>query len=191
MQSHELVNELLNDRIDFCISHPLDIITYTDLHYEPLYQEKLLLAVDVRCPALRLFIPDPEQVRDENRRLSYPIFDIRQIVNEPFLVLQPQQSLTYVVENFLRRQGITLGNVFRTTSLMTAVNLAAAGLGFCFVPDLLARKERYFPENLLYFRFSESDVVWENAAFCRKDACLSKHSRAFIDLVKEFYAAPG
>ena len=77
---------------------------YTDLHYEPLYQEKLLLAVDVRCPALRLFIPDPEQIRDENRRLSYPVFNIHRIVNEPFLALQPQQSLTYVVENFLRRQ---------------------------------------------------------------------------------------
>ena len=74
---------------------------------------------------------------------------------------------------------------------MTAVNLAVDGLGFCFVPDFLARKERYFSGNLLYFRFSESDVVWYNVTFCRKDACLSKHSSAFINLVKEFYATPG
>lgn len=191
MQSRELVTELLNDRIDFCISNPLDVINYTNLHYEPLYQEKLLLAVDAQYPALRRFVANPAQVHAENQHLNYPMFDIHQIENESFLLLQPQQSLSYAVENFLHSQGITLRNVFRTTSMMTAVNLAAAGLGFCFVPDLLSRKERYFPNDLLYFRFAETDIAWENAAFYRKNVTLSKHSRAFIDLVKEFYHASG
>ncbi len=187
-QSHELVTELQNDTIDFCISNPIDIINYTDLQYEPLYRERLLLAVDVKYPGLQKFVDNPARVHAENQKLIYPMLDIRKIQEEPFMILQPQQSLSYVVENSLRNMGLTFGNTFRTTSLLTAVNLAAAGCGFSFVPDLMERKERYFPNNLLYFRFSEEDIVWENAAFYKKSAPLSKHSRAFIDMVKEFYA---
>ena len=188
MQSRDLVNELQNDRIDFCISNPLDIINYTDLHYEPLYQERLLLAVDSRYPALQHLIASPAQVSAENQELYYPFFDIKKIVDEPFMILHSHQSLSYVVENFLHGQGITLNRTLRTTSLTTAINLAAAGCGFCFVPDLLSRKKQYFPDNLIYFRFSEKDIVWENAAFYRKDRILSTHSRAFIDLIQEFYS---
>lgn len=189
-QSHELVTALQNDMIDFCISNPIDIINYTDLQYEPLYQERLLLAVDAKYPGLQKYIENPAQVHAENQKLFYPMLDIRKVQEEPFLILQPQQSLSYVVENSLRNMGLTFSNTFRTTSLLTAINLAAAGCGFCFVPDLIERKERYFPNNLLYFRFSEEDIVWENAAFYRKNTHLSKHSRAFIDMVKEFYCMP-
>lgn len=189
-QSRDLVNELQNDRIDFCISNPLDIINYTDLHYEPLYQERLLLAVDSRYPALQHLISSPTQVHAENEQLFYPFFDIRQVIDEPFIILHPHQSLSYVVENYLHGQGIIPKNTLRTSSLTTAINLAAAGCGFCFVPDLLSRKKLYFPDNLLYFRFSEKDIIWENAAFYRKDISLSPHSRAFIDIIKDFYQHP-
>ena len=101
-------------------------------------------------------------------------------------MLQPQQSMAYIVENFLRRQNIYLRRTLRTTSLSTAINLAAVGLGFCFVPDILHRKDK-FPQSLLYFRISETDIIWEHAAFYRKDELLSSHSRAFIDTVKGLY----
>ncbi len=189
-QSPDLVNALINGQLDLCISNPSDIINYTDLIYETLFSEKMLLAVSSDFPRLRRYVRNPSLIREQNRQHYYPVADIAALADEPFLMLQPQQGMAYLVENVLRARNIHLTRTLRTTNLTTAINLSAAGLGFCFVPDTLCA-ENQLPSDLLLFRFHEKPVIWEHAAFYRKDVLLGKPGRAFIDLIKDLYREHG
>ena len=188
-QSRELVNDLVNERIDFCISNPTDIIDYTELNYETLYQEKLYLSVSTNYPRLREFVSNPDEVLRANQAQQYPIFDIEQVQDERFFMLHPQQSMAYVVENFLSNRGIQLQNTLRTVNLTTSINLASTGMGFCFVP--LPFRRNIFPSNMLYFRIAETDITWDQTVFYRKNDPLNSACLAFIDIMKELYSERG
>lgn len=185
-RSRFLGNELSSDRIDFCITNKTDIINYTEFNSETIFCENIHLAVANTYPRLSEFCPDPVEVARRNNLGDYPIIDIRQLIDEPFYMMHSEQGLAYIIENFLGVRGIRLNNVMRTVNLLTAINLAAAGVGFSFIPDI-PFKRGMFPRNLLYFRISETDIMWDITVFYQKNRTLSSHSRAFIDIMRERY----
>lgn len=182
-----LFNELMNENIQCCISNPTDTLNYTLLDSEFLYREEIYLAVSTNYLRLREFVADPEEVRRMNRNRQYPIFDIRGVADEQFFMTKPRQSMTHVVEQFLNAHKVHLTNVMRSTNLDTCINLAYSGMGLTFAPDISFRRD-YFPKNLLYFRVAEENITWDHTAFFKKDAYISRHCRAFVEIMKEYYS---
>lgn len=185
-QSRTLGTALANDSIDLCIANPTDIINYTEFNCENIFSEPLRLAVSDHYARLREFVPDPDSVARLNHSQHYPLIDIAALADEPFIMLHPYQSIAYTVENHLQTHGITLHNVMRTANLMTTINLAAAGLGFGFVPATPLRRGSY-PDNLLYFNIAQEDIKWDISVFYPRNRTLSKFSRAFVDVTRELY----
>lgn len=175
-----LVNELLKEKIDLCIANPIDTLNYNLLNYDILFKEEIYLSVSKKYPELdQYLIPGSEQEKIQ-------FFDLKQIEDKQFFMTNSYQSMTYIIENALRRDQIHLNNVFRTTNLTTAINLAATGLGFVFVPQFSITSD-LFPRDMLFFKISEPSLYWEHAVFYKKDACLSSHCKTFISTVKQLY----
>lgn len=181
-----LFNELFNERIQFCISNPIDTLNYNLLDYDPIFREKIYLAVSTRFPRLEQYVDSPESIFEKNSAQIYPLYDVNRIKKEQFFMTNSHQSMTYIVESALSKDKIHLENVFRSTNLSTAINLATVGLGFTFVPEFSLRQE-YFPRNLLFFNISSPPLTWEHAVFFKKDSYVSSHCKAFISTLKQIY----
>lgn len=181
-----LFNELFNERIQFCISNPIDTLNYNLLDYDPIFHEKIYLAVSTRYPKLEQYVDSPEKVFEKNMAQIYPFFDVGKVKKEQFFLTNSRQSMTYIVESSLSKDKIHLENVFRTSNLTTAINLATVGLGFTFVPEFSIRQE-YFPKNLLFFNLADPPLTWEHAAFFKKGCYVNCHCKAFVDTLKQVY----
>ena len=76
-----------------------------------------------------------------------------------------------------------------TGNLTTAINLAAKGVAFAFVPEEGAKVCQH-PGQVTYLRFDSEDLVWDLAAVYRKDVYLPRLSRLFIGAMKRQWHAP-
>ena len=183
-----LFHELFHERIQFCISNPVDTLNYSLLDYESLFREEILLAVSETYPGLLRFVSNSEEVPERNRSQEFPLLDISRLQEEPFFMTSDRQSMTYIIESALSSRRFHLSNVFRSSNLTTLINLAAAGLGFVFVPRFSLR-QAYFPKNLLFFRLENLPLFWEHAVFYKRGTYLSCHCVRFIDTLKEIYGS--
>ena len=181
-----LFNELFNERIQFCISNPIDTLNYNLLDYETIFQEKIYLAMSTSFPRLEQYVASPAKILKKNAAQIYPFYDIKLLKEEQFFLTNSRQSMTYVIESALSKDKIHLENVFRSSNLSTAINLASVGLGFTFVPEFSLRQE-YFPKNLLFFNVSNPPLTWEHAVFFKKGTYISSHCKAFINTLKQIY----
>lgn len=184
--NRDLILMLEKEKIDFCISDPINTINYDLFEYDPLLNEKVYLAISDTCPLVEFYVPDPEQVKRDNRRGIYPPMDVSRICEEPFFMTNVEQSMSYIIETCLAKNGICLKNVFRSSNLYTAINLTAAGMGFSFMPEYSIRQP-YFPPSLLLFSMKDLDITWEHALFFKSGSYISSHCRKLISLIKEIY----
>lgn len=173
-----LEKALLEEKIDFSIVN-LPVQTQ-EVNVIELLKEHIFLVGSLQNETiLRALSESPSQQ-------GYPHIDLRAIADEPFILTQPNQHITNYINAFLSRIGIRLNAVFRTANVGTAVNLAAADMGFTFVPELGTKSPTFPSEKVALFTMDEPPLTCDFAAVYKKGRYLSQASKLFIRELAEF-----
>lgn len=109
--------------------------------------------------------------------------DIQDFAEYPFILTQPDQHITGYINNMLSRRNLKLNCIFRTKNVSTAVNFAAANLGFTFVPEIGTQCRRFPNEDVALFQLNSPPLTCSFAIAYKKSSYLSKTAQIFI---KEF-----
>lgn len=149
--------------------------------YETLLRERILLVGRRDHPLLAGW--------DSTLQNPKPI-DLRRLENQRFILLPPDWRLGQLVRNAFHAMNLQPQDTILTTNNTTAVNLVAEGLGFAFVPETGARR-CYRLEDLSFYTVGDPPLSSTLLTAYKKDSFLSPAARAFIQLVREIYGAPG
>lgn len=176
----KLENALMNDTVDFCIMNLP--VTYANVSYIPIVEEYIFLVGSCRNPLvqdlLREYPNDP-----------HPAVPIQRFAQQPFILTQPGQHITEYINTMLSRNNMELSCLLRTSNVTTAVNMAASGLGFTFVPET-GTHSRYFPgEDTALFTINDPPLRTTLATVYKRSGYLSAAAQLFTDELKEYIAA--
>lgn len=172
-----LESALMNDDVDFCVMNLP--VNYTNVSYEPIIDEYIFLIGSHRFPLV-------QQLEEELAADPYRRTDIRRFADQPFILTQPGQHITEYVNSMLSRHNVELRCLMRTSNVTTAVNLAASGIGFTFVPEL-GTHSRFFPsQDVSLFIVNTPPLRCTLAAVYKKSSYLSAAAQLFIQELQQF-----
>lgn len=158
-------------------------VNYANVSYVPIVEEHIFLVGSRRNAFLQSYLPG---VSDSS---PYPHANIRDFTGQPFILTQPGQHITTFVNSALSRNSLELNCVFRTSNVSTAVNLAAANMGFTFVPEFGTQGQQFPRDDVELFTFNDPPLRCTFAAVYKKNKYLSKAASAFISELQEFASA--
>ncbi len=178
--ARKLEEAIMDDEVDFCIMNLP--VSYQNVSYLTLAREYIYLIGSNEDPfvqKLNAETPDREHI---------PV-DIHRFKDQPFILNRPGQHITGYVNNMLSQNDMELNCRLRTSNVTTAINLAASGLGFTFVPELGTRS-RYFPsDRVTKYLVNTPPLTCEIAGVYKKSTYLSHAARTFLEEIKEYFDA--
>ena len=172
-----LEESIRTDEIDFGIMNLP--VNYADITYEPLAKEYIFLMGSREMPAV-------QEILRRHQGNEYPHADIDALRAQPFILTQPGQHLTDFINKMLSRHNLTLNCVLRTRNVATAVNLAAAGLGFTFIPALGTQSHDFPADRVALFTVDDPLLRCTLAAVYKKEKYLSSAMKLFLSEFHEF-----
>lgn len=173
----KLESALMGDDVDICVMNLP--VNYSNVSYEPLVSEYILLAGSRQTPVVR-------QMEARLKPSPYRHADIHALSSQPFILTQPGQHITEYVNEMLSRNHVELNCLLRTSNVTTAINLAASGLGFTFIPEL-GTHSRFFPrDEVSLFTVSDPPLQCTLAAVYKKNFRVSTAAQTFIEELKQF-----
>ncbi len=173
----KMESAIMDDTVDLCIMNLP--VNYANVAYEPIFEEHIFLAGSRQDPLI-------QKLREEQAGFEYPSADIRKFAQKPFIFTQPDQHITEFVNHMLSRLDLALTCVLRTANVTTAINLAASGLGFTFVPELGTRSAFFPADRLSLFTVDDPPLRCTLAAVYKRSSYLSSGAQLFIQELKEF-----
>ena len=110
--------------------------------------------------------------------------NLSKMANLPFIMLKKDHAIRKKTDLVLRQYGIDPKIMIELSSCISAVQLAAAGLGVAIVPqraiDALGGMERFN-----CYDFSVTPEFWSVNAVYKEDMYLGRAERFLIDLMKQ------
>lgn len=174
-----LENSILEDDLDFCIMNlPFN---YGGISFEPIAEEHIFLVGSKRNVLVQELLAEAGDMDCE-----FFHTDICRFKSEPFILTQPGQHITQFVNEMLGRNNLELNCILRTLNVSTAVNMAAANMGFSFVPELGTHSKAFPKDDVVLFTVNEPVLSCTLAIAYKKSKYLSKASQLFISELKEF-----
>ncbi len=178
--SQKMEQVLMNDQIDLAVMNLPHSLDYSRFSSAPIYEERILVCMP----------QDDERVQAvlKNCRYSrgYPVVPFSLLAEMPLLITRPGMNLTVEVNHLLGKNRVEPKVLLETSNLTTAINLAAQGMGYAFVPEGGA-KVCMRPGKVVYFAVDAPGHAWTLAAVYRKDVYLSRLARIFIDEMYEAF----
>lgn len=172
-----LESAIMNDDVNFCIMNLP--VNYANVSFEPIMKEHIFLIGSRSHPLVR-------HLEKTLPATPHRCADIRLFSDQPFILTQPGQHITGYIDSMLSQHNLTLNCLIRTSNVSTAINLAASGLGFTFVPEL-GTQSRHFPkEDLTMFTINHPPLTCTLAAVYKKSTYLTAASQMFIEELREF-----
>jgi len=172
-----LENAIMNEEIDLGIMNLP--VNYSNVYYEPIIDEHIFLVGSRQSPLVQSLLIDTGGVSPCHA-------DIATFVHQPFILTQPGQHITAFVDGMLSRNGIELDCLLRTANVSTAVNLAAAGLGFTFVPEIGACSRHFPMDDVALFTVDDPPMHCVFAAVYKRTRYLSAAAKLFVAELKDF-----
>ena len=161
---------------DFCLMHiPSDL---TNLSYELVMYERILLIAHRDHPLVRGL--------DSPCSVPLPFGDLRRLEHERLMMLPEDWRLSKLLYNTFSVQSVEPSNVLTTTNNTTAINLVAENMGFTFLPESGIHRTPYM-DRLSFFTVGDPPLACPLAMVYKKNSFLAPATRAFMDLVKEYY----
>jgi DNA-binding transcriptional LysR family regulator len=114
-----------------------------------------------------------------SRRRSVDLASLR---DHPFILFETGFALNRIILDACRRHGFEPTLVARSSQIDFIVELAAAGLGIAFLPQMIAEQRKH--SSVRRIPLSEPDTDWHIAMVWRHGAFLSHTARAWLDLVR-------
>lgn len=173
----KLENALMKDEIDFGIMNLP--VNYANLSHDIIIEEYIFLVGSRKNSIIR-------KILEDNPSVDYPHIDINNFTNEPFVLTKPGQHITSYVDRMLSRNKLELNCVFRTANVTTALNLAAANIGFTFVPEFGTKSKFFLNDLVALCTIDDPPLRCKLAAVYKKSKYLSNASKLFIEELKKF-----
>lgn len=176
-----LEGKVMDDSLDFILVNLP--INYANIILEPLFQENILLIGSRQDPYLQS-LAKKSALAGGHYHAS-----IGDFVDSDFIMAQRSQHITLFVEEMLRQYRTEITPIIRTQNVTLAVNMAAAGLGYTFIPEFGTTSD-FFPSEMVFkFTLNDPPFTCEFAAVYRKNKHISWACHAFIDEFREYCAA--
>lgn len=176
-----LRDKLINEKLDFAIINLTNDMDFSNLNYETIMHEQILLLGNKNHPLVNKFL------RNSDFSLEYPYFNISTLEDELFIMTKDGQSLTSAVMSVFSKRRVDPKKKFETENLSTAINLVSAGMGFTFIPEG-GVKGKLLPDNIAVFSLNEPELFWVLAVVYKKDSYITNVSRLLINMIKEHYS---
>lgn len=176
--SNDLDRKILSGEVEIAFyTQPVDLQN-TQLEYEILGEEELLICTCKDHPIGRFALPNPAS--------SHPKLDVSLLKNELVILMLPGQRTRQIVDDHLRRVGVRFDNVIYTSNLPAIMELTASGYGvsFVFEPHLRHRSEK---SPIDCYSFGEPKTTFSFVAAYRKGSYLPIYARDFIELTRQLY----
>ncbi|MEW6121086.1 MAG: LysR family transcriptional regulator [Pseudomonadota bacterium] len=163
--------------------------------------EEVLLAGEVDFAASLMPVPEAfeaEPVRSEPLVALLPAnhafrnarhVNFQELAPSPFILFESGFALNSIILDACERRGVAPDVVARSAQIDFIVALVAAGLGVAFLPRMIAEQRAH--EGVARVPLDEPGIDWRMALIWRRGGYLSDAARAWLDLVREHYAAHG
>ena len=179
----KLEEAIMNEDVDLCIMNLP--VNYSNVTHIPLIEEYIYLVAGKNAIEVNAYY----QTNSDINGSSLPWVDIRALKDKPFVMTQPGQHITEYVNSMLSKLNLNLPCIIRTANVTTAINLAASGLGFTFVPEFCTRSS-YFPRNKVsLFLVDSPPLRCTLAVVYKKNNHLSQGAKNFIADLTRFIQA--
>ena len=185
--THDLKNQLLEEKVDILIAHDFDPELFVSY---PLADETLLLAVPVNNPINDRFI-DRRLSDDDMHNNRYldkdcPTVDLKDFSDEEFLMLKKGNDMNIRTTQLCENAGFTPKVKIYPDQLLTAYNMARAGLGVTIVTDNLVKAERGATK-CVFYKLSGENTRRKLSIGYKKKRYPSRAMEAFVLCAREVY----
>lgn len=175
----ELPALILNETIDFAVMNTT--VSGADfpnaLIQEIIAHERILLVMNRNSEVAQDFLACQADGK--------PI-DLHRLQQERFVSLNRNLTVGKHVFNFIERNLLTFPEQIYTTNNTTALNLIAAGIGFCFLVETGLSDAIRRPE-LVAFDLKAQDLMIPLSIIYKKNSYISPVVRDAIELIENYY----
>lgn len=176
----QMIQALQNNQIDFCIINLPHSLDYSRFVCRKLCAERFLVAMPENHPLVREALQNPKMAHGN------PVIPFEILERIPWIATKSGMNSTIEANHLLGKNHIEPEQLIATANLTTAINLAAEGMGFCFVPERGAAVCMR-PGKIRYFEVDSPDHAWTLAVVHRRDVYLSRIAQLFIDELIQAY----
>lgn len=180
----ELLQAILRDDISFYVAPKSQGELSAGLKTEPIYRERLLLVAEKTMIREEMFLETECFLEPTRRPGVNPCLNLSMMKDLPFIMLKKGHAIRKKTDQVLRQYEINPKIMIELSSCISAVQLAAAGLGVAIVPqravDALGGMERFS-----CYDFSVTPEYWNVNAVYKEDMYLGRAERFLIDIMKE------
>lgn len=196
-KSDELLQAILRDDISFYVSPREQGELPVGLNTELIYRERLVLVADPAMIRADMLL-DHGDAMSQNLAMAgeqeagaakvLPCVNLSAMKDIPFIMLKKGHAIRRKTDTVLRQYGIDPEIMIELSSCISAVQLAASGLGVAIVPqravEVLGGMERFH-----CYDFSVTPVYWNINAVYKETMYLGRAERYLIDLMKQKFNA--
>ena len=183
-KSDELLQAILRDDISFYVIPRSQGELPVGLKAESIYREQLLLVAEGSMLTEEMFLDESSVLNMTEGKRKNRCVNLSKMANLPFIMLKKGHAIRKKTDLVLRQYGIDPKIMIELSSCISAVQLAAAGLGVAIVPqraiDALGGMERFN-----CYDFSVTPEFWSVNAVYKENMYLGRAERFLIDLMKQ------
>lgn len=174
--STKLAQMLLAGKIDLSIIN--EAIHEPSLQQEHLVTENLFLVCRNDHPL----------AKGMTTSVKYPAsINLDQLRQERFILPSKDLYLSELVDDFFSSKKFTPRRVIELKNISTVLELALAGIGFAFVPQMVIESNSA-SEALAFFHINGFVADWQVSISYKKGHYLSDAAKDFISMVKSFFS---
>ncbi|HWP51149.1 MAG TPA: LysR family transcriptional regulator [Clostridia bacterium] len=173
----ELYALLQDGKADFAVMNTSVAGSPESFVTEMINYERILLVMRRDNPVTQAFI---------QMRASEMPLDLKQLETNRFISLNRTLTVGRHVSNFLEKNLLVFSDRLNTTNNNTALQLVAAGLGFCFLVETGVRDASSYPD-LVFFDTRSADLNIP-LSFCYKvNTYLAPLAQALMTTIRDYY----
>lgn len=177
-KSEEIINNLINDKIAFCVLPGGEDSLPAGLCTEYIYSEKLYLvtAKDVI---------DDKMISGKNDDDGYKIVDFSKLNSFPFIIMKRGQYIRKKVDSIFKKYNFIPKECMEVSSCISATQLAGAGLGITIVPERAI--EPFKNMDFEVFHYGQDTDSWDVNVVYKEGIYLDESERALIRIMKNVF----
>lgn len=174
----ELTTRLEDGKVDFAVMNTGPMSTPRGIVSETIMEERIFLMLHREHRLAREFARSIEK--------RQPI-DLHLLEHERYLALDPNLTVGRHVDNFLEKNKLAFPNKLNTTNNRTALRLAAAGMGFCFMIETGLQDD--LGEELISFDLQVPELALPLSLLYKTNAYLSPLAQLLMEEIRGYYTA--
>lgn len=178
-KSEEIINNLLNDKIAFCILPGGKETLPPGMKTEYIYSEKLYLV------AQKKMIAD-EMILNTGKDDGIPIVDLKKLNVFPFILMKRGQYIRRKVDSIFRKYDFIPKEIMEVSSCISATQLAGAGIGITIVPERAI--EPFKNGDFEIFHYGTESDIWDVNIVYKEGVYLDESERALIKTMKDVFS---